>query len=65
MDIARFNRKEGAIFRGKNLGFIFQDFNLIPILSVYENIEYPPMMVQNVPAGKRFSGLASCWKRSA
>jgi putative ABC transport system ATP-binding protein len=41
MDIARFNRKEGALFRGENLGFIFQDFNLIPVLSVYENIEYP------------------------
>jgi len=53
MDIARFNRKEGAIFRGKNLGFIFQDFNLIPVLSVYENIEYPLMMVQNVPAAER------------
>jgi putative ABC transport system ATP-binding protein len=53
MDISRFNRKEGAIFRGKNLGFIFQDFNLIPVLSVYENIEYPLMMVQNVPAGER------------
>jgi len=53
MDIARFNRKEGAIFRGKNLGFIFQDFNLIPVLSVYENVEYPLIMVQNVPAGER------------
>jgi putative ABC transport system ATP-binding protein len=53
MDIARFNRKEGAIFRGKNLGFIFQDFNLIPVLSVYENIEYPLIMVQNVPARER------------
>jgi putative ABC transport system ATP-binding protein len=52
-EIARFNRKEGAIFRGENLGFIFQDFNLIPVLSVYENIEYPLMMVQNVPAGER------------
>ncbi|HSO73057.1 MAG TPA: ABC transporter ATP-binding protein, partial [Thermodesulfobacteriota bacterium] len=53
MDTARFSRKEGAIFRGKNLGFIFQDFNLIPVLTVYENIEYPLMMVQNVPAGER------------
>ena len=53
MDIARFKRKEGAIFRGENLGFIFQDFNLIPVLSVYENIEYPLIMVQNVPARER------------
>ena len=53
MDIARLDRKGGAVFRGENLGFIFQDFNLIPVLSVYENIEYPLLMVQNVPAGER------------
>lgn len=28
-------------FRRDNIGFIFQSFNLLPILSVYENIEYP------------------------
>lgn len=28
-------------FRAKNIGFIFQNFNLIPVLSAYENIEYP------------------------
>lgn len=28
-------------FRNRTLGFIFQSFNLIPVLSVYENIEYP------------------------
>ena len=53
MDIARFNRKEGAIFRGKNLGFIFQDFNLIPVFTAYENIEYPLIMVQNWPPERR------------
>ena len=46
-------RKEAAVFRGENLGFIFQDFNLIPVLTVYENVEYPLLMVQNVPAEKR------------
>ena len=46
-------RKEAAAFRGKNLGFIFQDFNLIPILTVYENVEYPLLIVQNVPAEER------------
>jgi putative ABC transport system ATP-binding protein len=46
-------RKEAAAFRGKNLGFIFQDFNLIPVLTVYENVEYPLLMVQNVPAEER------------
>ena len=40
-DVSGLDRKQGAAFRGSNLGFIFQDFNLIPVLTVYENIEYP------------------------
>jgi putative ABC transport system ATP-binding protein len=52
-DIARLDRKESAAFRGGHLGFIFQDFNLIPVLTVSENIEYPLMMVQNVPPAER------------
>jgi putative ABC transport system ATP-binding protein len=43
------DRKTSAKFRGDNIGFIFQNFNLIPVLTVYENIEYPLIMVQNVP----------------
>jgi putative ABC transport system ATP-binding protein len=52
-DISKLNRKESAAFRGKHLGFIFQDFNLIPVLTVYENIEYPLIMVQNIPLPER------------
>jgi putative ABC transport system ATP-binding protein len=52
-DIARLDRRAAADFRGANLGFIFQDFNLIPVLSAYENIEYPLLMVQDWPADKR------------
>jgi putative ABC transport system ATP-binding protein len=52
-DVSHLDRKQAASFRGDNIGFIFQDFNLIPILTVFENIEYPLMMVQNVPPGER------------
>ena len=52
-DVLHLDRKQSASFRGENLGFIFQDFNLIPVLTVYENIEYPLLMVQNVPGGER------------
>lgn len=52
-DISTLGRREAAEFRGKHLGFVFQDFNLIPVLSAYENIEYPLLMVQNWPAEKR------------
>ncbi|MBP1735299.1 MAG: ABC-type lipoprotein release transporter, ATP-binding protein (ATPase), partial [Deltaproteobacteria bacterium] len=45
-DITGLDRKQSASFRGEHIGFIFQDFNLIPVLTVYENIEYPLLMVQ-------------------
>jgi putative ABC transport system ATP-binding protein len=53
MDVLKLDRRESAQFRGDNLGFIFQDFNLIPVLTVYENIEYPLIIVKNTPAGER------------
>ena len=52
-DVLKLDRHEGAQFRGDNLGFIFQDFNLIPVLTVYENIEYPLIIVKNTPSGER------------
>jgi len=52
-DVASLDRKASAAFRGRTIGFIFQDFNLLPVLTVYENIEYPLLMVQKVPSGER------------
>ena len=52
-DITSLNRKEAAMFRGLTIGFIFQNFNLIPVLTVYENVEYPLLMVQDTPADER------------
>jgi len=52
-DVSRLDRNEGARFRGANIGFIFQDFNLIPVLTVFENVEYPLVMVRNVSASER------------
>jgi len=46
-EAAGLSRRKGAEFRGKNIGFIFQDFNLMAVLTAYENIEYPLLMVQN------------------
>ena len=52
-DIATLDRKTGAKFRAEHIGFVFQDFNLIPVLTVFENIEYPLQMVLEWPAEKR------------
>ncbi|MDP2171734.1 MAG: ABC transporter ATP-binding protein [Rhodocyclaceae bacterium] len=52
-DIATLDRRAAARFRGEHIGFVFQDFNLIPVLTVFENVEYPLRMVQLWPAAKR------------
>ena len=36
-------------FRSKSIGFVFQNFNLIPVLTAYENIEYPLMLAGIAP----------------
>ncbi|WP_307731387.1 ABC transporter ATP-binding protein [Massilia agilis] len=39
-------------FRARHIGFIFQSFNLLPVLSAYENIEYP-LVLAKVPTARR------------
>ena len=39
--LAEMNSQELAVFRRRQIGFIFQSYNLIPILNVYENISVP------------------------
>jgi putative ABC transport system ATP-binding protein len=52
-DVAQLDRRAAADFRGRNIGFIFQDFNLVPVLTAYENVEYPLIMVQRRSAAER------------
>ncbi|MBI2133481.1 ABC transporter ATP-binding protein [Candidatus Woesearchaeota archaeon] len=51
-DISRLRESELAQVRGRKIGFVFQQFNLIPSLSAVENVELP-MVFQNVPKKKR------------
>jgi putative ABC transport system ATP-binding protein len=39
-------------YRAEHLGFIFQNFNLLPVLTAFENIEYP-LVLAGVPAAQR------------
>ena len=40
-ELAKKNNEELTIFRCRNIGFIFQNYNLVPVLDVYENIVLP------------------------
>ena len=40
-DLSKMNDDQLTIFRRRNIGFIFQNYNLVPILNVYENIVLP------------------------
>jgi len=53
VDVGMFDRTESAAFRGKTIGFVFQNFNLIPVLTVYENVEYPLLMLDHLPLKER------------
>jgi len=59
VDVASLNQRAAAAFRGANIGFVFQDFNLMAVLTAYENIEYPLLMVQRWPAEKRKTRVRS------
>jgi putative ABC transport system ATP-binding protein len=39
-------------FRARHIGFIFQNFNLLPVLTAYENVEYP-LLLSRIPAAER------------
>ncbi len=51
-DLKHLNDDQLSDFRNRHLGFIFQHFNLIPVLSAYENIEYP-LILAKVAAAER------------
>src|SRR5208282_5236229 len=57
LDDARLSR-----FRNRTMGFVFQSFNLIPVLSVFENVEYP-LLLQKVPARERKARVRSLLER--
>ncbi len=51
-EVGKFGKTKAADFRLRNIGFVFQAYNLIPVLTAYENAEFV-MMLQGVPAPKR------------
>lgn len=61
-DLNLLSKEKQRKFRAKNLGFIFQNFNLIDELSVYENVELP-LLYQGVTSNERKEKVLSILKR--
>ena len=51
-DINQLSAKKAALLRRKHLGFIFQTYNLLPVYTVYENVEFP-LLLFNMGASER------------
>lgn len=47
-----------ADFRARNIGFIFQNFSLVPVLTAYENVEYPLILLGMTALQRRLRAMA-------
>lgn len=61
-NILEFSDEEKAIFRRKKIGFVFQNYNLIPALNVYENIVMPINLDGKKPEKEYFDKIVKVLK---
>lgn len=52
-EITKLSRGQLADWRANNLGYIFQTHNLVPVLSAYENVELPTLLLRMTAAERR------------
>ena len=59
--IDKYSEGKLAAWRAKNVGFVFQFYNLMPVLTAAQNVELP-LMLTNLPAKKRRDNVATALK---
>ena len=62
--VAGLDETERTLLRRDALGFVFQSFNLVPVMTVAENVDYP-LFIAGVPAAERRRALPRSSSRSA
>jgi putative ABC transport system ATP-binding protein len=53
VDVTKLNESQLADWRNQNVGFVFQTFNLIPVLTAFENVELPLLLTKLGRAQRR------------
>jgi putative ABC transport system ATP-binding protein len=61
-EVSKYSEKQRAHLRKKNIGFVFQSFNLIDELTVYENVELP-LLYLKMPASERKQKVTNVLER--
>ena len=61
-EVSTLDRAASANFRLKHIGFVFQAYNLLPVLTAYENAEYT-LMLQGMPTSERRAIVAPLLER--
>ena len=59
-ELSKLSPEQASIYRRRNIGIVFQNYNLIPMLNVYENIIFPIEIDGNQP-DKEFIQEITCW----
>ena len=54
VDVTKLDDDQKSDLRNQKIGFIFQSFNLVPVLSVFENVELPLMINPNLTKADRY-----------
>jgi len=57
--IESLSEKEAAKLRSRHMGFIFQTYNLLPVYSVYENVEFPLLLMDMTDAERKEKVMAA------
>ncbi|MBX3008831.1 MAG: ABC transporter ATP-binding protein [Melioribacteraceae bacterium] len=52
-EVSKYTERQRAMIRKENIGFVFQSFNLIDELTIYENVELPLLYLKTSPAERK------------
>ena len=61
-DVSKLDERRAAQLRNLHIGFIFQTFNLLPVYSVFENVEFPLLLLRQ-PAEERRQAVTEALER--